>query len=542
MARILLVEDDYTFRQAILDLLERFSHSVDWAESAEEALGKAQSEEFELLLSDVRIAGEADGVEGLEKIRKFCPKIRCILMTGFADSDVPLRAAQLHADDYLLKPFKMQALLQSIRKVLSFESQPTTFLMRLRSVSGQAANKALQWYYNAHSQQLQELRENGLKQFYLLIRSKRLKLEDAFAFFSDWERLELEYLRNRSPQNWAKQIVEYHQWGQRLTRLEVPQAHSEHISRPLFELFYAKVQSGFLELSHLLKAIELLHLPESRQQSLQDYCFYHWIWGEDESQGDPFHGLSIKGYRLTRHPSAGSEKARFYEAEAEFLPQKGDRVLCLPISGDSQYLLEKEIKSRRATHLATAHDHHFLLYPGYSMSLKARLSGNGLLPFEAWKLLHPVFVQVAGWHKQGRVSGSFSLQDIENPPGHPCSLSHFSPDAYREAHLALRAAEGRVNEFFAAPEVVYQAEPSPASDQAVLGRILFEVIFGGRYPEPSLRSHLRMLGNLESNQAFAPYIARLGPLSQVFYRLAHSQPDQRFADLDQAMAAGDQAF
>ena len=96
-----------------------------------------------------------------------------------------------------------------------------------------------------------------------------------------------------------------------------------------------------------------------------------------------------------------------------------------------------------------------------------------------------------------------------------------------------------ITHFKAAPEVLRQAQPTPASDQAVLGRLLYEVIHGGRYPEPSLPVHMRMLGLPESNRAFAPYLQRLGPLTPIFYRLAHSDPDQRFPRLEQAIAAID---
>lgn len=49
------------------------------------------------------------------------PRILTIIMTGYADLDVPIRAARVHADDYLLKPFALSSFLQSIRSVLEWE-------------------------------------------------------------------------------------------------------------------------------------------------------------------------------------------------------------------------------------------------------------------------------------------------------------------------------------------------------------------------------------------------------------------------------------
>ena len=98
------------------------------------------------------------------------------------------------------------------------------------------------------------------------------------------------------------------------------------------------------------------------------------------------------------------------------------------------------------------------------------------------------------------------------------------------------------SDLHAAPEVIDQAEPTAASDQAVLGRLLFEVVYGGRYPDATLRLRLRTLGQAEANRAFAPYMQRLGPLTPAFYRLAQADPKERFARLEEAIAAIDAAL
>lgn len=115
MANILVVEDDPRSRDSVIGFLKMQGHEVDGAASATEAVNKVQATSYQLLLNDIRIQGDLDGVEALEVIRRICPEIRCILMTGFSDADAPLRAARLQADDYLLKPFKLQTLLQSVR-------------------------------------------------------------------------------------------------------------------------------------------------------------------------------------------------------------------------------------------------------------------------------------------------------------------------------------------------------------------------------------------------------------------------------------------
>ncbi|MFN8610769.1 MAG: response regulator [Vulcanimicrobiota bacterium] len=542
MANILLVEDDFNFREIVESILGQFDHKVACAESALEAVQRAQSQTFDLLISDVRVAGNLDGVEGLRQIRKLQPQIRCIMMTGYSDIDAPLRAASLQADDYLLKPFRMPALVQSVRNVLNFEPQYPNLLTRLGAAPANAAEKARRWFYDAHLQQLQEQREAGMKQFYLLIRSKRIKAEDALRYFCAWEELELDRLSDLNPARSAGLLPGYQSWGKALLQLQTPDSYSDNLNAKAFDLIYARVQSGVLDVQHLLKAIELLHYPESRRRDLNDFCTYNWVWGEGGEQGDPFIGLVVKSYRLTRLLSGPDSPVRLYEAQAEYQPDRGDRVLAVPDAEEWSALLRRETACDKARHLVGAHNHHFLLYRSYSTSLRARLPGNGIEPWQAWNLLRPVFQQVVGFHNKGQVSGCFSLKDIDWPPTGECQLSQFSSDAYREAYSQLQGMEGRVTEFFSAPEVLYQAEPTPASDQAVLGRLLFETVYGGRYPDHSLRVHIRMLGQPESNQAFAPYVERLGPLAHKFYWLAHSNPSERYQDLASAIKDIDQAF
>lgn len=529
-ANILIVEDDPLFRQSLETLLTEFGYVTHSAESAEEALLRARSEAFDLLICDVRISGTLDGVDALASVRTVQPSVRCIIMTGFSDVDAPLRAAKLQADDYLLKPFKMQALLHSVQSVLQFEPAAPGLFTRLAAVPA----RALRWFHDASLQNVEDAREKAMRQFYVLVRSRRLRCSEAHAFFSAWEELELE------PQRPAM-LTAYQRWARSLLEMQIPESCSPHISRSSFERLYGRIQADVLDVTHLLKAVRLLHAPETHKQSLDDFCAYHWLWAPSAEQGDPFMGLTLKGYRLVRQHSGGDSPTRLYEALAEVLPDAGDRILCLPASAESEPCIQSELSAGRARLLASEQGHHFLLYPSYAMSLKARLPAAGVAAADAWQLLRPVFLQVEDFHRRGQVSGCFSLRDIDWPPDEPCRLTRFSDADYRQVHQIVQTS-GPSTEFPAAPEVLVQAHPSPASDQAVLGRLLFETVHGGRYPDPALRVHIRLLGQPESNQAFAPHVERLRPLVQVFYRLAVSDPHRRFPDIRAAVAAADSAF
>ena len=61
---------------------------------------------FDLVITDVRMSG-VDGVDGFVLPKEKLPELRCIVMTGYADDEVPVRAIKIEVDDYLYKPFQV---------------------------------------------------------------------------------------------------------------------------------------------------------------------------------------------------------------------------------------------------------------------------------------------------------------------------------------------------------------------------------------------------------------------------------------------------
>lgn len=542
MASILILEDDVRFRETLADLLEHNLYEVALASSASEALERAKKQPFHLVLTDVRIQGDLDGVAALEAIQRTQPQIRSIIMTGYADRDVPLRAARLQADDYLFKPFRLKDLLQSVRAVLERESPFRSLFQRMAEVPAQAKQKALRWAYDSQLQKLNDLRQSCLKQFFLLLRSKHLAPNLAYRMFCLWESLELRYLDLPSPQHCSPLIQSFGEFEAQLLQPGALPVKSPSISQEKFLELLQKIQAGQVEWVHLLRAVQLLHDPQARRENLESHCTYHWLWSQPEVVTDPLLGLTVGRYKLASLRSQGNQQARLYEAIHSENPKRGDLILALPDLADSQALVEQEIQGNRAQLLNKSIGHSFLLYRGHSLSLQANLPAQGVSPLQAWKLLRPVFEEVELHHQQGRCSGHFSLQDVDCLPGRPCSLGQFSDLGYREQHRVLARGVGLVMNFASAPEVDEQPEPQPASDQAVLGRLLFEVIFGGGYPKPETRLHLRFLGNAQANDHFRPLIPRLEPLAAAFYRLCHSDPRKRFPSLRAAITAIDLAL
>ncbi|WP_207460507.1 response regulator [Azospirillum sp. SYSU D00513] len=105
-ARILIVEDDRIVARDIQQQLQRMGHSVaGMAANGEDAIRLAGSSRPDLVLMDIRLEGEMDGIEAARRIRA-THHIPIIFLTAYANDDMVRRASQTEPFGYLLKPFE----------------------------------------------------------------------------------------------------------------------------------------------------------------------------------------------------------------------------------------------------------------------------------------------------------------------------------------------------------------------------------------------------------------------------------------------------
>lgn len=118
MKNILLVEDEFIIARMIENHLENMGYtSNEIAMSGEQALQAFQDTNFDLLLVDIKLSGELDGIETVKKIREHS-SVPVIYLSGNSDRQTFERSKQTHPVDYLLKPLKMEQLQESIEKTL----------------------------------------------------------------------------------------------------------------------------------------------------------------------------------------------------------------------------------------------------------------------------------------------------------------------------------------------------------------------------------------------------------------------------------------
>jgi DNA-binding NtrC family response regulator len=115
--RILVVDDERGVRTLCADLLARAGYDPVTASSAEEALGIADREAFDIVLADVNLGG-MDGIELCKRLRAQKPEQLVILITAYPSIENAVRGMKEGARDYVTKPFSPDELRLVIARAL----------------------------------------------------------------------------------------------------------------------------------------------------------------------------------------------------------------------------------------------------------------------------------------------------------------------------------------------------------------------------------------------------------------------------------------
>lgn len=113
--RILIVDDDVDILSSLKDILMSEGYQVDTAETAQSALGKAESKYFNLALLDIKLP-DMEGTELLAKIHRKKPEMMKIMVTGYPSLDNAVKALNRGADAYIIKPIDPKELLRIVRE------------------------------------------------------------------------------------------------------------------------------------------------------------------------------------------------------------------------------------------------------------------------------------------------------------------------------------------------------------------------------------------------------------------------------------------
>jgi len=122
-AKILVVDDESHIRQLFHDALSRRGHDVTTTDSGAEALALAQANEFHVIFLDIKMPG-MNGVETLQAIQQLNPQATCVMITGFASSDLVDESLSSGALMCLSKPFGIREIEDVVSSILEDLREP----------------------------------------------------------------------------------------------------------------------------------------------------------------------------------------------------------------------------------------------------------------------------------------------------------------------------------------------------------------------------------------------------------------------------------
>ena len=117
-ANILVVDDDAETLELLREILGEVGYRVVTCSTGEEALAVGKQELFDVIVSDMRLGTNLDGLDVLRTYKTLQPESEVILITAFGSMETAIEAVKAGAFDYISKPFKIDEVLLQVERAL----------------------------------------------------------------------------------------------------------------------------------------------------------------------------------------------------------------------------------------------------------------------------------------------------------------------------------------------------------------------------------------------------------------------------------------
>ena len=135
---ILIVDDEKAIRDSLKIVLEEEGFKTDIASDGEEALQKLSENDFDLVISDIKMP-KIDGMQLLDEASKKYPQLFFIIMTAYAEVKTAIDALHKGAYDYLIKPVEFDDIIARVKRLMDYrklELEVKSLRGRISSDSG----------------------------------------------------------------------------------------------------------------------------------------------------------------------------------------------------------------------------------------------------------------------------------------------------------------------------------------------------------------------------------------------------------------------
>ncbi|MBT3192138.1 MAG: response regulator [Verrucomicrobia bacterium] len=107
MAKLLLIEDDTGVQEYFKVVVSRMGHSLLTAADGPSGVKLVQDEEADVIMTDLNMPGEPNGMALVRKIRELRPDTPLVVVSGYPTKERLDECKALGIDDFLTKPFEM---------------------------------------------------------------------------------------------------------------------------------------------------------------------------------------------------------------------------------------------------------------------------------------------------------------------------------------------------------------------------------------------------------------------------------------------------
>lgn len=120
MPSLLIVDDLISIHEMLEAVIHPTGYGTAFATDGEKALVRYKAEKFDLVLADIDMK-PMDGITLLKQLKQYDPSVVVIIMTAYASTESAIQALKYGAFDYLQKPFKVDELIQTLKRAVEFK-------------------------------------------------------------------------------------------------------------------------------------------------------------------------------------------------------------------------------------------------------------------------------------------------------------------------------------------------------------------------------------------------------------------------------------
>lgn len=117
MVKVLFLEDEPTIQEVLMEYMKLQQYEVTPVEDGEAAIKLLEANTYDLAVLDIMVPNK-NGLEVLQFIRNSKPDMAAIMLTAINDEQTQVKAFNLYADDYVIKPVSPLILLKRMETIL----------------------------------------------------------------------------------------------------------------------------------------------------------------------------------------------------------------------------------------------------------------------------------------------------------------------------------------------------------------------------------------------------------------------------------------